>query len=88
MTTRCCVPAARPSSTPVRVPWPKALPEQVRLVGQTLAEARAPLSEEAIAARFTGRGAWKKRLPQILDTLIAVGRVRVLAGGKTYVSQQ
>ena len=31
---------------------------------------------DAIAACFTGRGAWKKRLPQIIDTLVAVGRVR------------
>jgi hypothetical protein len=70
-----------------RVAWPKELPEQVRLVAQALAEARAPLTEDAIAARFQGRGPWKKRLPQIIDTLIAVGRVRVVEGGKTYVLQ-
>jgi len=29
-------------------------------------------------------GPWKKRLPQILDTLIAVGRVRPVEGGKGY----
>jgi len=68
-----------------RLPWPKELPEQVRLVAQALAEARAPLSEDAIAARFQGRGPWKKRLPQIIDTLIAVGRVRPVEGGKGYV---
>jgi len=75
-----------------RVPWPKELPEQVRLVAQALAEVRAPLTEDAIAARFAGRGPWRKRLPQILDTLIAVGRVRVVdagkaAEGKVYVYQ-
>ncbi len=70
-----------------RLPWPKELPDQVRLVAQALAEARAPLDEDAIAARFSGRGAWKKRLPQILDTLIAVGRVRVVEDGKSYVYQ-
>lgn len=69
-----------------RLRWPKDLPEQVRLVAQALAEARAPLSEDAIAARFQGRGPWKKRLPQILDTLIAIGRVRPVEGGKGYVS--
>ena len=26
--------------------------------------------------RFTGRGPWKKRLPEILDTLAALGRAR------------
>ena len=47
---------------------------------------------EFVAARcalfrraFQGRSLWKKRLPQILDTLIAVGRVRRVAGAKTYV---
>jgi len=58
-----------------------------RLVAQALAEARVPLSEDAIAARFQGRGPWKKRLPQILDTLIAIGRVRPVEGGKSYVLQ-
>ncbi|MDP1675216.1 MAG: class I SAM-dependent DNA methyltransferase, partial [Burkholderiales bacterium] len=70
-----------------RVAWPKELPEQVRLVAQALADARAPLTEDAIAARFQGRGPWKKRLPQIIDTLIAVGRVRPVDGGKAYVIQ-
>jgi hypothetical protein len=49
--------------------------------------ASAPLSEDAIAARFQGRGPWKKRLPQIIDTLIAVGRVWVVEGGKTHALQ-
>lgn len=48
---------------------------------------RAPLTEDAVAARFQGRGPWKKRLPQIIDTLIAVGRVRPVEGGKGYVLQ-
>ena len=29
-----------------------------------------------LATRFTGKGAWRKRLPQIVDTLEALGRVR------------
>ena len=70
-----------------RVAWPKELPEQVRLVAQALADARVPLTEDAIAARFQGRGLWKKRLPQIIDTLIAVCRVRPVKGGKGYVLQ-
>ena len=41
-----------------------------------LAEAGTPLALDAIAARFTGRGPWKKRLPEILDTLAALGRAR------------
>jgi len=65
--------AAKPGA---RRPWPATLPEQVKAVAEVLAAARAPLADDAIAACFTGRGPWKKRLPQIIDTLVAVGRVR------------
>ena len=59
-----------------RQPWPKKIPAQVKAVDALLAGATAPLTEEAVAARFTGRGPWKKRLPMILDMLVIVGRVR------------
>ncbi len=59
-----------------RLPWPPTLPEQVAAVARVLADAAAPLSEPELAARFTGKGPWKKRLPQIIDTLEALGRVR------------
>ena len=59
-----------------RLPWPATLPAQVKAVAEILAAASVPLADDAIAACFTGRGAWKKRLPQIIDTLVAVGRVR------------
>ena len=65
--------AAKPGE---RRPWPPTLPAQVKAVAEVLAATRAPLSDDAIAACFTGRGPWKKRLPQIIDTLVAVGRVR------------
>ena len=65
--------AAKPGE---RRPWPATLPAQVKAVAEVLTAARAPLAEDAIAACFTGRGQWKKRLPQIIDTLVAVGRVR------------
>lgn len=64
-----------------RRPWPTTLPEQVKAVAEVLVAAGAPLEEAAIAACFIGRGAWKKRLPQIIDTLIAVGRVRKRKSG-------
>ena len=41
-----------------------------------LATSPVPLAEATLADRFTGRGPWKKRLPQILQTLEAVGRAR------------
>lgn len=65
--------AAKPGA---RRPWPATLPAQVKAVAEVLMAARAPLADDAIAACFTGRGPWKKRLPQIIDTLVAVGRVR------------
>jgi hypothetical protein len=59
-----------------RQPWPPTLPEQVAAVARVLADAAAPLTEPDLAACFTGKGPWKKRLPQIIDTLEALGRVR------------
>jgi hypothetical protein len=59
-----------------RAPWPAALPEQVAAVARVLAASPIPLSEADLAARFTGKGPWKKRLSQIIDTLEALGRVR------------
>ena len=70
-----------PPATKQRLPWPNALPEQVAAVARVLAEARAPLAEADLAARFTGKGPWKKRLPQLLDTLVALGRARQTDGG-------
>jgi hypothetical protein len=57
-------------------PWPATLPDQVRAVAAVLAGAPIALSLEAIEARFKSRGAWKKSLPRILDTLEALGRAR------------
>jgi len=67
-----------------RIAWPDKLPEQVAAGARILREAPAPLSEAEIAARFAGRGPWKKRLPQLLETLVALGRARVT--GDRYVS--
>ena len=75
--------AAKPGT---RRPWPATLPEQVKAVAEVLTAARAPLADDAIAACFTGRGAWKKRLPQIIDTLVAVGRVRKRKDGLAVIA--
>lgn len=40
------------------------------------ADGAAPQSEAQLAARITGIGAWKKRLPDLLQTLVALGRAR------------
>jgi hypothetical protein len=59
-----------------RLPWPKTAPEQARAVAELLAATRSPLSLDDSAARFTARGRWRDRLPQLLDTLAALGRAR------------
>jgi hypothetical protein len=57
-------------------PWPKDAVEQVRAVADVLAASPQALAVDEIAARFSGRGPWKKRLPQLLDMLVALGRAR------------
>lgn len=61
-------------------PWPKQALEQVRAVADILVSSPIPLSEEDIAARFTARGAWKKRLHEVLGTLVTVGNARLQDG--------
>jgi hypothetical protein len=47
-----------------------------------LAEAAAPLTQDDLAARFTGKGPWKKRLPEIIKALAALGRARGVESGR------
>ena len=56
------------------LPWPKDAVDQVRAVAELLAASPMPLSLDDIGRRFTARGPWKKRLPQLLDMLTALGR--------------
>lgn len=76
---------ARPSG---RLPWPASLPEQVRAVADVLSAAPAPLTRGEIELHFRGRGPWKKRLPQIIETLIAAGRVRPVNNDSAYLAAQ
>ena len=55
-------------------PWPKDAVAQVRAVADVLSISPVALSVDEIAAGFSGRGPWKKRLPQLLDMLEAMGR--------------
>lgn len=63
-------------------PWPKTTVDQVRAVADLLATSPTPISIEDIGNRFTARGPWKKRLPQLLEMLVAVGRAEVTPGGR------
>ena len=64
------------ATTADRRVWPKALPEQIRAVAEVVITADRWLSLDDIAVSFKGRGRWKERLPQILETLVAIGRLR------------
>jgi hypothetical protein len=70
---------------PKRAPWPATLPEQIRVVAETITAAPGPLDLEQLAAHFTGRGPWKKRLPDIVDSLAALGRVKAERVGERLV---
>lgn len=58
------------------MPWPTALPEQVRAVASALTAAPSGLSLTGLAAQFKGKGQWKKDLQPILETLAALSRAR------------
>ncbi|MDZ4377700.1 MAG: type IIL restriction-modification enzyme MmeI [Xanthomonadaceae bacterium] len=67
--------AAIPASKPKA--WPKDAIDQVRAVAEVLASSPIALSVDEIAARFSARGQWKKRLPPLLDMLVALGRAQI-----------
>lgn len=71
-----------PRASAAKRPWPKELPDQVRAVADALGAAASPLDVDALAACFSARGRWRERLPTILDTLVAIGRIRVDAQGR------
>ncbi|EIL95029.1 MULTISPECIES: class I SAM-dependent DNA methyltransferase [Rhodanobacter] len=68
--------AAAPVAAAKPLPWPKDAVAQVRAVADALAASPVALDADALATRFTARGPWKKRLPQLLDMLVALGRAR------------
>jgi hypothetical protein len=68
---------AKPST---QTAWPSTLPEQIKAVADVLSATPAALDLDTIATHFKGKGRWRERLPMILDTLVALGRVRVVKG--------
>lgn len=73
-------PEATPAAT-TKQAWPKTVPEQARAIADLLAQSRTALSLDAIASHYTARGRWRDRLPQLLDTLVALGRARQEGSG-------
>ena len=56
--------------------WPADAIAQVRAVADALSASPAPLSVDDITARFKARGPWKKRVPALLEMLVALGRAQ------------
>ena len=56
--------------------WPSTLPEQVSALAYVLSTSPMPLTLAALESHFKGRGAWKKSLPMLLQTLEALGRAQ------------
>ena len=53
----------------------------MKAVADALASAPGVLTEAGLSERFSGRGPWKKCLPQILETLAALGRAQPVGAG-------
>jgi hypothetical protein len=61
-------------------PWPTGLTEQIKAVAEVMGRAAGSLDLEGLAAHFSGRGRWRERLPTLMETLVVLGRVRVVDG--------
>ena len=74
-------PVAVPAAAPVaKRPWPAGLAEQIKAVADVMAGSGRAMGLADLEASFSARGRWRERLPVILDTLEALGRVRRAEG--------
>ena len=69
-----------PTSRVQRSPWPKALPDQVRVLREALARQVAPVSAETLARQFTR--ARMDRVEELLQTLAEMGQAREVEDGR------
>lgn len=72
------------NATVPKRPWPAGLPEQIKAVSDVLSGAGRPLGLSDLAMHFTARGRWRERLPTIVATLEAIGRVRAVDGTEAW----
>ena len=68
-------------------PWPTEATEQIKAVAHTLSQASAGLTVEELAAQFQSRTRTRNRLPNLLDTLQALGRARLVGGRWVYLGR-
>jgi hypothetical protein len=69
-------------SAVVQRSWPAEITEQIKAVAEVLASSGRGLDLEGLSGYFNGRGRWRERLPVLLDTLVALGRARLLDDGR------
>ncbi len=67
------------SSLQSSIPWPKSLPDQVRILRQLLADATAPLSAAEIARCHTR--VRTEKVDELLQTLVTLGQAREATPG-------
>lgn len=63
-----------------KIVWPKSLPDQMRLLRQTLTATTTPATAESIAKQFTR--ARVEKVEELLKTLVTLGQARELPGGR------
>jgi hypothetical protein len=68
---------------PQRHPWPKTLPEQVRLLREILAPQTTPVTAKALSKHFLR--AKPEKIEELLQTLVTLGQARQ-AGNGTYLA--
>lgn len=64
------------STSIVKQTWPKDDIAQVKAIIDLLSSTKHPIALDTIATYFSGKGQWKKRLPNILEMLVVVGKAR------------
>lgn len=65
------------STSIVKQTWPKDDISQVKAIIDLFSSTKHPMALDTIATYFSGKGQWKKRLPNILEMLVVVGKARV-----------
>ena len=69
-------PQSRTLAKARKLTWPRTLPERMKLVSAMLAESPTPLTAQQIYARIDAKKEQKTQLPDILATLVALGRAQ------------
>ena len=73
-------PDTRNPAPGTRLPWPQTLPEQVRVLRQTLAAQSGPVTPAALSRQFIR--ARSDRVAELLQTLVTLGHAREVGDGR------